>query len=272
MQDVHQRGLTSAMSISPRQPTGCAHRPLPSITIATCRGPGARGWPAAARRTGAAADRASRPSARRRRSDRRIHPNTLPSAACSPATHGAGDMVTAQRGADASRRVQRSSNGSRTQAALEVPLQVGSHQTVGLAARDLAAGIGARPVPCPAARSSTRRSPAAAGPNRAGGSLADHPAGGHVEGGVRTRRRAYGAFGQRRLPAGQGHRADEERVEHEAGRVRRSTSARSAPITSRIQPQRRLALLGQPLGRLADRRHRRPSGVVVDQLRAVGRQ
>ena len=82
---------------------------------------------------------------------------------------------------------------------------------------------------------------------------------------------AAGAAGQRRLPAGHRHRPQQERVEHQARRVRPVGERAQRADDQQEEPQRRLLLLRrQPVGGLEHRGAGGVAGVVVDDVVAVG--
>ena len=121
----------------------------------------------------------------------------------------------------------------RPQPALQVPLQQRGDQPGGLpaAARRSDASATAQSPSASAAISSIvagagRAAPTDPAPRQSAHSSA---AGGDVEGGVRTGRAAAGALGQRRRPAGQHHRPQQERVQDQRRVPGRSRSAPAAP-------------------------------------------
>ena len=96
-------------------------------------------------------------------------------------------------------------------------------------------------------------------------------AGRHGEVPVRPLLAAAGAVAERRLPAGHRHRPQQERVEHQAGRVGLLGQRPQRPDDQQEQPQRGLLLLrGQPVGGLEHRGARRVGRVVGGDGRAVG--
>ena len=119
-----------------------------------------------------------------------------------------------------------------------------------------------RSAQSPPSSATMRPIAAGAGPRRARRAAvrADGPAGGDVEGRVRPGRGAHRALGERGLPPGPAHGPDEEGVEHQARRVLALAQHPQRADGEQVEPQRGLALLGEPLGRLAGSPRRSSSG------------
>src|SRR3954453_10462620 len=232
------------------RPRCLAQRPFPSMTIATCRGTLLRGICG-----GRAPDGCGLGVLTSRFTSHRRHRRT-PGCGSGRCRRGLIPQSSASVRQVASRTVHQ---GQRAQPPLQMPLQQRGHQTAALATVGALAGLGARPV------AGQQRLEVLDGDRvrhgRAGGAAgrADRAAGRDGEVPVRALLAATGAVAERRLPACHGHRPQQERVEHQAGRVGLFGQRPQRADDEQEQSQRRLLLLGrEPVGGLE---HRSPGGV-----------
>ena len=214
-------------------PRALAHRPLPSMTIATCRGTSSlRDRRRRVRRTDAGVGgRASR--------SRRLGGLTRLDVLAASAARARGGTAGTRRPARASPRCRSALASATSQSpASSAP----SSASVSVAGRR---GAGQPAV----ARTRPRR--ADGDERRCGPGLA-----------------AAGAVGEAGRPAGDRQRAQQVGVEHQAGRVLPGVSARSAPTSSRYCCSDGSLLLGRPAGRRSRASRCRPcSGVVLAEPR-----
>src|SRR6478736_1987338 len=227
------------------RPRALAHRPLPSMTIATCLGSSSAGTAGAVAPDGCGKGLAYM---------------GLRSVVIGFAA-GSGSLGSRSGPLDEAQRPQPS---------LDVPLEEGGDEAVALPAAPLVARVGDAPVTGQQGREQLEG--LGGGRARAGRTAygADGSAGLHVERPVRPRRAALGAVDEARRPAGDGERAEQVGVEDETGVVGALGERAQRAGEQEVLLGLRLVLLGQLERRLEHRRGAGVGDVVPGDRVAVG--